>query len=402
MLRGTIPLGRIAGIRVGLNWSVLVTLALFTVVLAADLDGHGSRIAVWTAAATAAVLLLGALATHELAHSIVASRNGVRVDRIILWLLGGMSELTDEPPDARTELKVALAGPLTSLGIAVLAFLAAAAAQSAAPGSVVVAALLWLSVMNAALAVFNLLPGAPLDGGRVLHAALWWRNGDRLRSATTAARAGRALGVGLILLGIAEMVTTRQLGGLWLGLLGWFLQTSADGELAIAGMRHRLGDTRIRDVMSTPVSVVPARWTVTDLLNSTVAHSRHRVFPVVDDAGRPVDVVAWADLARVTPARRSDTTLDAVGRALPAGAVVTEDTLLADAAARVVLRPKLDAIVAVDAAGRVTGIVTATDLATACDRSALGLPGGTATAPGPARRSEDRPTATGPLVGRSR
>jgi Zn-dependent protease len=374
MLHRTLPLGRITGIRLSVHWSVLVTLALFAWILRTDLKDDGSPAAVWIVSVAGAVVLLAALAAHELAHSIVARRHGVRVDHIVLWLLGGVSELTDEPRDARTELRVALAGPLTSLVIGVLAYAAAAVAATLTPHGVLVGALVWLAIMNIALAVFNLLPGAPLDGGRVLRAVIWWRTGDRLRSATIAARCGQMLGTFFIILGVLEVIVARQLGGLWLMLLGWFLQTSANGEVAASGLRHRLGGIQVRDVMSSSPLAVPAHWSVDELLRSPAPASGHSVFPVVDATGHPIALLAWSDLARVPAQARATSPLSTCARPLPAGAVVHEEELLADAATRVLLRPKLDALTVVDTYGHLTGIVTATDLVTACDRSALGLP----------------------------
>ncbi|RDI55240.1 site-2 protease family protein [Nocardia mexicana] len=374
MLHETVPLGCISGIRIGAHWSVLATIALFTWVLGTNLRGTDSTAVVWTVAIGGALALFASLAAHELAHSIVATRHGVRVERIVLWLLGGVSELSDEPRDARSDFRIAIAGPSTSLAIGVLAFGPALIAESAAPGGAIAGAFTWLAVTNIALAVFNLLPGAPLDGGRVLRAVIWWRTGDRLRAATVAARSGQVLGTALIILGIAEIIALGHLGGAWLMLLGWFLQTAAHAELTVAGMRHRLGGTRVRDVMTSHPMAVPAHWLVAQLLDSDALDTGHRVFPVIDTHGHPVAVLAWSDLAAVPKSARPTTPIRAVARGLPSGTIVGPDELLADAATRVVLRPKLDALTVVDASRRLIGIVTATDLTTACDRSALGLP----------------------------
>ncbi|RDI68291.1 site-2 protease family protein [Nocardia pseudobrasiliensis] len=370
----TLPLGRIAGIRIGVHWSVLVTIALFTWILHSTLTGRGSPGWLWIIAAIGALALIASLAAHELAHSVVARRGGVGVDRIVLWLLGGVSELSDEPRDARTDLRIAIAGPVTSLLLAAGGFVGAVITAAFVPGTAVVAVLVWLSATNALLALFNLLPGAPLDGGRVMRALIWARTGDRLRAATAAARSGRTLGTVLMVLGVGELIVFHQLGGLWLLLLGWYLQTAALGELAVAGLRHRLGDSRIRDVMTSPALAVPAQWSIDRLLHSSAPDSGHRVFPVVDLDGHPLAVLAWSDVVAVPAATRATTQISGVARRLPPGGILAEDGLLADAATRVVLRPSLDAIAVVDPAGRLTGIVTATDLATACDRSALGLP----------------------------
>ncbi|MEU7769559.1 site-2 protease family protein [Nocardia sp. NPDC049190] len=376
MIRQTFPLGRIAGIRIGAHWSVLVTVALFTWILRSYLSATASTAAVWATAFGGAVLLCAALLAHELAHSIVARRAGVRVEQVVLWLLGGVSELTEEPRDARADLRIALAGPLTSLALAVVAFGAAVGAAAVDPSGPITHALVWLAVMNAILGVFNLLPGAPLDGGRVVRAAIWWRTGDRLRAATSAARSGQILGTMLLLIGVAELIVFGYLAGLWLMLLGWFLQSAAHTELTVAGLRHRLGDSKVRELMTPRPMAVPVEWSITELLHSDAVGSGHRVFPVVDDAGHPVAVVAWSDLAAVAEASRPTTTVGTAARALPTGALAREDEPLGDVASRVILRPNSDAIAVVDETGRLTGLITPTDLALACDRSALGLPPG--------------------------
>ncbi|MEU6562739.1 site-2 protease family protein [Nocardia nova] len=376
MFQETIPLGRIAGIRIGAHWSVLGTVALFAWILGLQLRGTGSAAVVWPVAVCAALALLVCLVAHELAHSIVARRHGVRVERIVLWMLGGTSELRDEPRDAGADFRIAIAGPATSFVLGIVFAAATAAADAVWPGSAVTAALAWLAVMNIVLALFNLLPAAPLDGGRVLRAIVWWRTGDRLRAATMAARSGRLLGTVLVVLGALDVIVFRRLGGLWLILLGWFLQTAANSELAVAGLRHRLGGTTVRDVMSRNPMAVPGAWTIAQLLASDAPDTGYRVFPVVDVSGHPTGVLAWSDLTRTAASARATTTVHSVARALRPAALAGQDELLADVATRVVLRPRLDAVAVVDPSGRLSGLITATDLTTACDRSALGLPPG--------------------------
>ena len=164
----------------------------------------------------------------------MARRNGVPVTSITVWALGGVSELGGKPPHARADLLIAVAGPATSLA-AGLVFGGIAAVVRAGGGPVIaVAALGWLAVMNVFLAVFNLLPGAPLDGGRILRAALWMRHGDRARATQTAATAGRVLGAVLIAAGAAELLLWGDAGGLWLAVIGMFIMSAATAE-ATAG-----------------------------------------------------------------------------------------------------------------------------------------------------------------------
>ncbi|WP_062992193.1 site-2 protease family protein [Nocardia anaemiae] len=374
MLRATIPLGRVAGIRIGAHWSALVTLGLFTYLLGRSLsDAHGNSVAVWLVAAAGAVGLFASLLSHELAHSIIARRSGTRVEVVVLWLLGGVSELGDEPKDPRSDLRIAVAGPLTSLvlGVALFGMTGVVAATVSGPVPEMFG---WLAAMNLVLAIFNLIPGAPLDGGRVLRALIWQRTGDRLRASTIAARSGRIVGLALLILGGVELLLVGAGGGLWLMLLGWFLYSSASVELTAAGLRHRLGDIRIRDVMTEHPLSVPATWSVADLLRSQIVHTEHRVFPVVDTVGRPIGELGWSDLTGLSVAARETTAVGEVARPLPPTARVSGDELLSTVASQVVLRPDFDVITAIDPHGRLIGVVTATDLTLAVQRSALGLP----------------------------
>lgn len=374
MLRRTMALGHIAGVRIGAHWSALATLGLFTFLLGRALaDAYGNSAEIWLTAALGAIGLLAALLAHELAHSIVARRDGVPVEGVVLWLLGGVSELGAEPQSPRSDLRIALAGPLTSLALAAGCFGLAVAVGTAA-GAPVLDTLVWLSVTNLILAVFNLLPGAPLDGGRVLRALVWRWTGDQLRAAATAARSGRILGLVLLALGAAELIAIGNTGGVWLMLLGWFVSTAANAELTAAGLRHQLGGIRVRDVMSANPVTIPASWSVAELLTSPAARSDHQVFPVVDPVGRPIAVVSWGDLAALAPRTRAATSVLAAARPLPASARADEEDLLSAVATRVVLRPESDLVIAVDRIGRVIGVVSAADLALACHRSALGLP----------------------------
>ncbi len=201
----TLRLGEISGVRVGVNWSVLVIFLLIVFGLAAGrfpAESPGLPSAAYIAAAlAAAVAFLLSLLTHEIAHAVVARRSGVEVHGITLWLFGGVARLGGEARDPATELRIAGVGPLTSLVLAGVFAAAGALAAVLDAQALVVGAFRWLAAINVALAVFNLMPAAPLDGGRILRAFLWWRRGDRVSAAVTSARAGKAFGFLLVGLG---------------------------------------------------------------------------------------------------------------------------------------------------------------------------------------------------------
>lgn len=175
---------------------------------------------------------------HEVSHAVVARRNGVGSDDITLWLLGGAARLKSEAPTPAAEVRIAGVGPLVSfvLGV-VFALLTVLLAELDGPG-LLVEALAWLAGINVLLAVFNVLPAAPLDGGRLLRAVVWWRTGNRLRATEVATGAGRVLGWLLIGVGIYLVLVGATVDGIWLLLLGWFMTAMASAEEGQAKLRN--------------------------------------------------------------------------------------------------------------------------------------------------------------------
>lgn len=220
----TIRLGEIKGVRVGLNWSVIAIFLLLLFGLAAGrfpLRYPDLGVALYVVAGlAAATVFLGSLLAHELAHALVARRNGGKVDGITLWLFGGVARLETESKDPGAEMRMAAVGPFVSLALAAVFGTASWALAAATGDSIAVGVLQWLALINGILAVFNLVPAAPLDGGRILRAFLWRRRGDRFTATITAARAGRAFGWLLVGVGLVELVAAGLAGGLWLALIG--------------------------------------------------------------------------------------------------------------------------------------------------------------------------------------
>jgi Zn-dependent protease len=234
----------------------LLAQSLAIVVLPAAAPGR-PRWVYWLVAVAAAALFLASLLAHEVAHALVARRYGMRVERVTLWLLGGVAELGGQPSSPRVDLRVAVVGPLTSVAAGGVFFAAVFAGAGLLP-RVCVAALSWLAWINVVLAVFNLLPAAPLDGGRVLRALLWRRWGDQARAQVAAAKAGRGLGAGLIWLGLLQILVTHNLGGIWLALVGWFLIAAANAERRASEQAARLRGLTVRTAMN-PHSAGPPR-----------------------------------------------------------------------------------------------------------------------------------------------
>jgi len=286
-----------------------------------------------------------------------------------LWALGGIAKLEGDPPTPRADLQIAIAGPACSLAAGILFGGTAALAHVTHSPAVLAAALAWLSLMNAILAVFNLLPGAPLDGGRILRGLLWKRYGDRQRASRAATRSGQVLGIGVGVLGLLELLAWKDFGGLWLMLIGWFLATAAGAEQESDAIRRALAGLCVRDIMLAHPDVGPAWSTVGDFTDSTAMASRQTVYPVLSLDGDLTGVVFADALARVPPASRAATRLDQVAVPVPP-AYLTQPAAAADSLlARPPLRGQLIAIVMDD--HHVTGLVTSDELRLAMLRARL-------------------------------
>ncbi|MET7422482.1 site-2 protease family protein [Dactylosporangium sp. NPDC005555] len=374
-MRQTARLGRIAGIPIGVHWSVFVIMLLLvqglaSVVLPSGARGHAT-VVYWGVAVVVAALFLAALLAHELAHALVARHYGVRVRAITLWMLGGVSELDGEAPHPRADLLIALAGPVVSLaGAGVFAACAAAASASGA-GPLAVTGLAWLAVVNVILGGFNLLPGAPLDGGRVLAAILWWVRRDRASARRTAGRAGMVLGALLIIGGLVEMLLAANLSGLWLTVLGWFVLLAARAETTDVTLRKTLAGVRVGDIMTAPAAYGYTSQSVANFVATVARHHPHRVFPVLDLDGQLVGLVSLTRLAKVPSTDRERTRLGDVTAPVDRTRVLDPAVPLTDAApAMLAGGHRLAPVVA---NGRLTGIVTPGDVARATELAELGI-----------------------------
>ena len=308
-MRASISLGRIAGIRVGINASVFLIIAILVAGLATgqspavEFPGRGI-VAYVIAAIIAAVLFLASLLAHELAHSLVARRNGIEVESIVLWLLGGVAQLRGEPKTPGADFRIAdLVGPLTSLALAIVFGLAAGGfgIRGGATG-LPFGVLAYLAATNAMLAVFNLIPAAPLDGGRVLRAALWRWRGNRQTAAVSAARAGRFVGFAMIALGVLQVVTGNGLGGVWLALIGWFVVSAATAEEQQARLGGQLAGNAVGQVMTPTPTVLDGNLTVDDFVapgSADPSGSRHIPSSIRD--GRLTGLVTLNRVRAVPP-----------------------------------------------------------------------------------------------------
>ncbi|MFD6322389.1 site-2 protease family protein [Streptomyces sp. NPDC058442] len=362
-MRATFVLGRIAGVRVGVHWSVLL---IFGIIVFGLSQGRlpetypGRSWAVyWAAGLCTAVVFFASLLAHELGHAVVARRNGVEVDDIVLWLLGGAARLRTEASSPGAELRIAGVGPLISLLLGGLFACGAWLLDLASGPGVVLEMAAWLAGINVLLAVFNALPAAPLDGGRLLRAFLWWRTGDRLRATAGATAAGRVLGWLLVVLGLIAFLRTGTFGSLWLALIGWFLITAATAEGRQAHLREVLAGVPVRQTMTPEPLAVPADTAVADFLTGARYRYRHSAFPVTDD-GAPVGLVT-VDSARGVPQDEARAvTVREVMVPLSQVSVAEPDSPLADLLPR--MEPGAEHRVLVVDDGRLVGIVSLSDV----------------------------------------
>ena len=376
-MRDAIPLGRIAGFEVKVHWSVIVILWLFTWSLATTLPGAVkgySRPLYWVAGACGAVVLLASLLTHELAHAVVARRMGVSVGSVTLWLFGGVTTLQGEAKTPKAAFRIAFAGPATSLvlsgGFAALAIGLATVRAAAVAVSVV----WWLAAINLLLGLFNLLPGAPLDGGRLVRAYLWRRHGDSVRAAVGAAHAGRVVAIILISLGLAEFLVGGLVGGVWLAFIGWFIFAAAREEELQVTTRQALTGVRVADAMTANPHAAPGWLSVAEFIERYLLGDRHSAYPVADHDGSIVGLVTLRQLRDVVPSRRATTSVSEIAVPLHSVPTAAPHEPLSTLIERLATAGHGSRALVIDGA-RVVGIVTPSDLARLIDVYRLAQPG---------------------------
>jgi len=304
-MRDSITLGRIAGIRVGVNWSWLVVFALIVWTLSQQIfprqnPGLGDN-AYIAMGAVAALLFFLSLLLHEFGHAFVARHEGMKIDGITLWLFGGVARFRGMFPTAGAEFRIAIAGPLVS---ALLGGVFVALAWRVGLPEVVDGVAAWLGYINLTLLVFNLLPALPLDGGRVLRSALWQARGDFRWATRLAAWVGRGFGYAFIAGGIGLAIFQDSFSGIWLVFVGWFLLQAAGAEDRYLLARQALGGVRVRDLMvRDPVTTSPD-VTLGEFMDELVWHRRYTTYPVTED-GRAVGLLPFRLVAQV-PRREWD------------------------------------------------------------------------------------------------
>jgi Zn-dependent protease/CBS domain-containing protein len=355
----------------------LVILWLFTWSLASTLPSSApgrSALTYWVAGAIGAVVLLASLLAHELMHAVVARRAGIPVSDVTLWLFGGVTRLGGEAQTAGTEFRIAISGPVTSLALAGVFAALAAVLRNLGAANVAVGVAWWLSGINLLLGLFNLLPGAPLDGGRVLSAYLWRRHGDKVRGELGATRGGRIVGYALIALGLFEFMVASIVTGVWTVFIGWFLLSAAQSEERRILTRQSLSGVRVVDAMTARPHTAPGGISVEDFIQSYVLGDRHSAYPVEGPGGAIVGLITLTQLRQVAPGERGTTLVrDA---AMPMDQVVTAAPHEPLTSLLERLAPSGGSRALVVDRGQVVGILTASDISRLIDVHTLAVPKG--------------------------
>ena len=330
-MQAHVKLGRIAGIAVGLHSSWFIIALLITL----SLTGHfhsatpqwTTRV-VWASAIITCLLFFATLLLHELAHSLVAKAHGLRVQAITLFALGGISQIETDVPDAKTEFWMAIAGPITSavIGIACLGtdrLLGWLPGQT--PANPAVAVLLWLGYINLVLAAFNMIPGFPLDGGRVLRAVIWWITHNADRSMRLAAQVGEAVAFAFIVLGLMRFSVGASFGGLWTAFIGWFLLDASRASYARTELHSELRNRRVEEMMERDCPTVDGKMSLHQFVDDYLLPTGRRCF-IVEEDDHVVGLITANEVKGVERTLWPSTRVDSAMRPLRELRIVAPDT----------------------------------------------------------------------------
>jgi Zn-dependent protease/CBS domain-containing protein len=331
-----VRIGRISGIEVGVHYSWILIATLITLSLGAhfaEVNPEWTIGVIWSAAVVTGLLFFASIVVHEMGHALVARARGLPVRSITLFALGGVASIEKDAADAKTEFWMGIAGPLTSAGIGLLCTGLAVAlgwGMNLTPGNPPMAVLVWLGYINFMLAAFNMIPGFPMDGGRVLRAAIWGMTGNADRATRTAARIGQGVALFFIMLGVWQFFSGAGFGSLWIALIGWFLLDAAGATYAQMEVTSGLKGLRVRDIMADDCLRLDAGTTLQRFADDYLLRTGKRCF-VVERNGDIAGLVTAADLKPIDRVRWTATTVEAVMRPLERLRTVTPDTSVIDA-----------------------------------------------------------------------
>jgi Zn-dependent protease len=330
-VRSQIKLGKIFGIEIGVHYSwfliVLLIIASLSQQFHAENAGWSDGLVLAMAIVTG-ILFFVCLVLHELAHSVFARSHGMEVREITLFALGGVSQIEQNPSSAKSEFWMAFVGPLTSacIGLACVGVRRLAGNDS----SPLIAIIAWLGYINLALAGFNMIPGYPLDGGRVLRAILWWKTGDADRSTRMAAKTGQAVGVFFIVAGIFQFFNGAGIGGLWISFIGWFLLQAAGQSYLAVGLTKALLGVTAGDLMATDCPTLDGNLNIQHFVDEELLKTGRRCFLILQN-GTVAGLVTPHEIREIDRARWPYTTLSDVMRPIDEMHTIEPETPLKEA-----------------------------------------------------------------------
>ncbi len=363
-MESQIKLGRIFGIEIGLHYSWFLIALLITLSLAGHFQAtqaHWGGPTIWLAAVLTALLFFSALILHELSHALTARARGLPVGAITLFALGGVSRIEREPQRPATEFLVGIVGPLTSalLGLGCLGLAAVLGFRPGSdPSTPTLAVLVWLGYINFGLAIFNMIPGYPLDGGRVLRALAWWATGDAARATRIAARGGQAIAYGFIVFGLLRFFGGAGLGGLWIAFIGWFLLNAAGATYGRLEMMARLRGLQVADVMQRDCAIVESSARLQEIVDDLLRTGR-RCF-VVADGGNVLGLITPHEVKGIPRAQWGDLAVARAMRPLEQLRTVAPGSSVADAL-EIMAREDVHQLPVV-AGGRLEGVISRGDV----------------------------------------
>jgi Zn-dependent protease/CBS domain-containing protein len=366
-MRSNVKLGKVSGIEIGLHytWFIIAALIVFSLVERFH-EAHASwtRGEIWTVALVTAALFFISLLLHELAHSWVAQKRGLRVKAITLFALGGVSQIQDDSTDAKTEFWVAIAGPIASLMIGLVCLNIALGLgwhRSVEPPSALTGILVWLGYINITLAAFNMIPAFPLDGGRVLLSIIWAVTQDAGRGTRIAARVGQIVAFLFILDGIWRYFSGARFGGLWIAFIGWFLMDAARASSTRSEARPATDrGARVSDVMSRGFIAVNRGMSLHEFVNIYLLKTALRCF-VVKENDRLAGLISRRDVSLIPRERWDTTTVGDAMRQLRELQIVAPETRVLDAL-KLAANNSVDPMPVVEN-GRLLGVVFRSQLA---------------------------------------
>ncbi|MGD0131316.1 MAG: site-2 protease family protein [Bryobacteraceae bacterium] len=320
-MRSSIRLGKLFGIEIGLHYSWFLIALLITMSLGSQFQAShaewGTNV-IWALSVLTALLFFITLLAHELSHALVARARGLTTKAITLFALGGVAQIEKEPEDAKTEFLVGIVGPLSSavIGVASLGIAWAVGWHiRATPGTPLEAMFVWLGYINLSLAAFNMIPGYPLDGGRILRSILWLASRDAVRATERAATVGKVIALLFIALGIFQFFNGAGFGGLWIAFIGWFLLQAATASASSVALTAGLKGIKVSDVMTADCVTLDGNMNVEQFVENYLLRSGKRCF-VVQQNGQVAGLVTAHEIKELERPRWPYTTLADIMRTL--------------------------------------------------------------------------------------